>query len=265
MSQTYLPFVSAMVPAEEEEPEPVDTGAVIQLDSVSTTSVAWDKSSTVTEIKSSKFTAFLKGSIKVVTGATADAIAVTSDQTYVQIKLDASSAVSDLVKAVRGVTVSFRMRVSFIEEGKFIFSSGGERSDSYGMALVYQYGAYQAIVSTKTKQWQLSLTREQIKVNRWQKVEFSYSETLGVSVYINRILVAWTNKYIERDDDVTVRVSNIFIGRSSEVTTDVSVSSNSSVLVQGIQFFDIDRQKMERAGLTYTCKLFHIQCMWFIK
>lgn len=205
------------------------------------------KVSTVTVLK--KVTIKITKTVTIVEGVVKTALELKGLDSMVQIKPNKkNTCIADLMKCIdTGFTISLKMKIIEVEKDSFIFSSGGEREDSYGLALKYvaELNVYKAIVTTTDKQWILKIEKDKIVTDKWITLDLSFRGDTGVALYVDSKLLAREIKYEKRA--VTVEksvVSSLFIGHSS---TSTIVEVSATVQVEVVNFFSATRESLVRA------------------
>ena len=146
----------------------------------------------------------------------------------------------------KGVTYSYRVKfTASLTENSYVFSTGGERDDKQGVAVVYVFGRLRYIMTTKTKAWYVSTAA--VSVNFWNKVEVSWSETKGLYVYYNDKLVASTTEFVKREGTITTGTDLVVAGSSDTNVTDDETFA--SFEISDIDMFEATRDTVVAAAL----------------
>lgn len=214
------------------------------------------KTKTETVTQSVKITRSEK--VEIVQGKVKEAIKFEGDNQMVKIQPnEEDTCVSDLMKCVdSGFTVTMKVKIFEVREDSFIFSTGAEREDSYGMALKYvaEFNAYKAIVTTADKQWIVNIEASKFITDKWMTLDFSFKVDTGVAVYTDGVLLGRQVKYEKREVKVERSVtSSLFVGHSS---TSAKFEETASMLVEVVTFSTATRETLVRAGVVDESKLF---------
>ncbi|CAG5116409.1 unnamed protein product, partial [Candidula unifasciata] len=126
-----------------------------------------------------------------------------------------------------GLTVLFGLKVLNLKEGMYIFTSGGDEKDNYGVAMFYRYGKFFLTVSTHMQEW--TVFTDKIVVNVSVSVQFSWSIQFGLSLYLDGIKVATSTRFIYRNV-LTRKTFNFCLGRSVTVS---SPAIYAAIIIEG--------------------------------
>ena len=99
------------------------------------------------------------------------------------------------------VTMSFGLIINKPVDGMYIFSNGGDNPLGTGVAMYYKRNQLYITVSTIKYQWTVSTFK--FSLGTYMQFEYSWSMQIGLEVYINNVKVAHTNKYLEKNLDLT--------------------------------------------------------------
>lgn len=100
----------------------------------------------------------------------------------------------------------------------YIFSSGGDEKDNYGVAMYYRYGRFLLTVSSPRQEW--TVLTDKILVNVSVNVQYTWSIQFGLSLYLDGIKVASTARPLSRA--VAARSTySFYLGRSTRSSSTV--------------------------------------------
>lgn len=131
---------------------------------------------------------------------------------YIDLGDQSSNCLGNYSLCKLGLTVSFDLTIKQLFEGMYFITNGGDLPGSAGIAMYYERERIFVTVSTLISEWTVETT--QVEINVMHRYEFSWSEQMGLSLYIDEILVAHTNIYISRIIVTVTRVMQFVIGRS---------------------------------------------------
>ena len=166
--------------------------------------------------------------VTVVQGATTQAVVLTGSQQFIEIESTGMNCMSNTEDCAQsGMTLSFNIMFKELREHTYIFSSGGELDDSYGCTLLYAYGKFHAIVTTRTRKWIAVFSR--VQINSWSRFDISWSLRGGLAVYIDNVFITRTVRYFTRTTVITKSVQSILYFGRSVITSSTSVSINCQI------------------------------------
>ena len=105
-----------------------------------------------------------------------------------------------------GITIKVTIMFTKLEENTVIISSGAEKADGTGLAMVYRYGQFHCIVSNNTDTWFSTIKRETLFVHQFHQVIISWSPTNGLKVIVNSHVIS----------SVTTSIKHHLISQSTE-------------------------------------------------
>ena len=110
-----------------------------------------------------------------------------------------------------GLTVSFSLKILMVKEEMYIFTSGADQVDGYGVAMYIRNSRFYCTVSTDVMEWTVYTTA--YKLNTFMSVQFSWSVQSGLMLYFDGEIVAQTKIFISRSVTVSA-YSKFYIGKS---------------------------------------------------
>lgn len=117
-----------------------------------------------------------------------------------------------------GLTFCFRIKPTSFVENSYIFSSGADQDDGYGITIMYRFGKLQYVVATQSEVWYAE--SEALPLNQWSTLCISWQQNYGLEIIINNIIVARTTIPIVREVTITTTsVNDYYIGTTTSVTT----------------------------------------------
>lgn len=113
-----------------------------------------------------------------------------------------------------GFTITINVNFVKLQDGMVILSTGGEREDSNGISMVYEFGQFHVTISTVTFTWKVSFNV--IKLNIWAKFDITWDATSGVGVYINDNFIIRNAIASKREKTIMTTIkSKLRIGQAS--------------------------------------------------
>ena len=108
------------------------------------------------------------------------------------------------------------MHLLQLREGAVIFTSGGDISTSYGLAMWFSGGRMYLRVSTSSREWTVFTTNFQLNI--FITVKFSWSARTGLVLFFNDRRVASTEQFVKRTRVDIQRTEKFLIGTTVDKT-----------------------------------------------
>lgn len=132
---------------------------------------------------------------------------------YLELPDQSNTCLGNPLLCDYGMSVKFNMKIKSVKENMYIFTTGGDRPDGYGVAMYYKRSQLYLTISTTTMEWTV---KTNININVIINIEFSWSIQTGLALFFDGKMVAETKTYISRE--VTTSVYNVaFIGVSIDI------------------------------------------------
>ena len=103
-----------------------------------------------------------------------------------------------------------------LREGAVIFTSGGDISTSYGLAMWFSGGRVYLRVSTSTREWTVFTTDFQLNI--FVNIKFSWSVQTGLVLFFNDRRVAFTEQFVKRTRVDIKRTEEFLVGTTVDKT-----------------------------------------------
>lgn len=132
---------------------------------------------------------------------------------YIDVGLQKDLCIGDTDLCHLGVTIAFTMKIHRIDEDGYVFTSCGDRSDSYGYAMYYKRNQLYVTISNSRRRWVAAWRADNI--DHAADYLISWSQQNGLSVYVNRDQVAQSTDSFERRID-SPRECTFLLGRSDD-------------------------------------------------
>ncbi|RUS80658.1 hypothetical protein EGW08_011562 [Elysia chlorotica] len=125
------------------------------------------------------------------------------DQWLDMTALDPSNCLLNPSNCAQGFSIAFYVKMLDLEEGAYIFTNGGDKPDSCGIALQHLGQGYLRLTfSTSTQEWTLTTRGDQaLSQSVTAFVEISWSRQFGLSLYLDQQLAANTTKFYKRQTE----------------------------------------------------------------
>lgn len=157
--------------------------------------------------------------------------------------------------------MSFILCISHYREDTYLFTSGGDNTESNGVVIVYKYGKIQVSVSTTSCRWTAVIPP--LEANTWYKFEISWSTAGGLEVYVNEALYASALTCIVRQDPVTVTTSEVTIGT---IITTTTVTKEVNITVEELTTLNFNRTTLITMNVVRPRKcFFNVSCSFKLK
>lgn len=133
------------------------------------------------------------------------------------------TCLGDLDRCRHGLLLATWLRPGQLKNGMQLMSTGAN-----GIRAHYSGGRLRVTARTATKEWSASTT--QFRPNQWQFLEFSWSKTKGLSIYINNQFVASSGSPTTRtraSSALEARQAAFYLGRGDGTEGRVSYSAMS--------------------------------------
>lgn len=95
---------------------------------------------------------------------------------------------SDFDVCFKGVTYHMDLKIHRWSSFTYFVSNGGDKSGTYGIAFYYALKNLSVSVTTRTHMWTVRFQTLPEK-DVWHRVEYSWSESQGLTVYLNNTIV----------------------------------------------------------------------------
>lgn len=142
---------------------------------------------------------------------------------FIELYTQTDSCILNLdLCAVNGFNLRTRVRFSYLQEGMYVISSGAESPGGTGVTVFYQYGHFHVVFASSTQLWYTSFTG--VTLDQWTLFDFSWSETLGLLVYVDDVLVAWQQHSVTRITAGAVDLDILYMGKSVTWETSVNIT-----------------------------------------
>ena len=103
-----------------------------------------------------------------------------------------------------------------LREGAVIFTSGGDISTSYGLAMWFSGGRVYLRVSTSTREWTVFTTDFQLNI--FVNIKFSWSVQTGLVLFFTDRRVAFTEQFVKRTRVDIKRTEEFLVGTTVDKT-----------------------------------------------
>ena len=178
---------------------------------------------------------------------------------YAKVKYEEENCVIDIEKcAESGITFGFRFKLTRLRANTVIISSGGERDDSHGIAIIYVYGGLQVTVSSQTTMWSVFI-KNVMSINKFLKLDISWKVADGLSCYMDGMLVARQPVGISRVKKISSLglQSILYIGRPTVFEgTDYKAAA---MWFESFYIYTASFETLVRAGVQVSGKI----CIYF--
>lgn len=137
-----------------------------------------------------------KLSLHVFGGATVDqtkfALHITQSIQYIDFGTHTDLCLGNLDKCTTGITFEVVLEFHSLQENTVIMSSGGEKADGTGLALIYRFGQIQCVVTTSTLSWFATIPRGKLTLNSFNTITISWAVHHGLILYVDKQIVDFT-------------------------------------------------------------------------
>jgi hypothetical protein len=138
------------------------------------------------------------------------------------------SCFGDVERCTKGVTIRFNLRLNRQSSKCFVFSNGGEEAANYGYAMWFENNKLYTRTSTKGSEWTISTSS--VQVEKFMKVEMSWSLQNGIQLSIDKE-VKTTKRFISRPSKTYTAVREFVIGGSSKKDKNCGMAIDSFTIV----------------------------------
>ncbi|XP_060084593.1 uncharacterized protein LOC132563855 [Ylistrum balloti] len=155
-------------------------------------------------------------------GATVDkkeeALHITQTTHYIDFGIHNNMCLGNLDRCQSGITFEVVVSFKLLQENTIIMSSGGERTDGTGVALVYRFGQIQCIVSTSTVSWYASVPRGKLTISSFNSIVVSWALDKGLILYVDKKIVDFSTTQISHQLAINTN-QHLYVGQPPTVNT----------------------------------------------
>lgn len=164
--------------------------------------------------------------LQVYGGATVDphvgGLHITQTTHYIDFGGHTNMCLGNLERCQSGITFEVEVEFKHLYENTILLSSGGERPDGTGIALIYRFGQIQCVVSTTTVSWYASVPRDKLTLSSFNSIVVSWSADKGLILYVDKQIVDFSTTQISHEVATNTN-QHLYIGQPPSVTTSTQV------------------------------------------
>ncbi|XP_064599655.1 uncharacterized protein LOC135466195 isoform X2 [Liolophura sinensis] len=191
----------------------------------------------------------LHGHPKLVDGRIGKALFLNGQAQFMEIKKENIGCLANVGRCQSGFTLSMDINFITIEEGMYVFSSGGEESNSSGITCRVHNSEFEVTVSTAIKIWTGTFPVTKVQTHRWTKFEYSWSVMEGLYVYLNsdHAPVVKVTQPTALQPKPTYQSGSLVFGSSSLKTTSTVVYGH--YIIENVKTWSVSRTTLVQSGV----------------
>lgn len=178
------------------------------------------------------------GGPTLIDGPSGKVIQLDGSSQYLDLGTQSETCLGNPLMCDFGMTVQFNLKLITVVENMYIFTTGGDRPDGYGVAMYYKRSQLYLTVSTTTMEWTVKAS---VNLNVFFNIEYSWSIQTGLSLYFDGNLVAETKTYISRE----VTVSQYTVGYIG-VSIEINIFAN--IVIDGWTVTEATKETISQVG-----------------
>lgn len=147
-------------------------------------------------------------------------IELTSSNQFIDFGIHQNLCVGNLSLCYHGITIQMTVMFMKLEENTVILTSGGDKTDGTGIALVYRYGRVQCVVSNTTVSWYATISRETLSLFHMHTILISWSNVHGLKIIVDNHVIQHTTSFVAHHE-IKNKPEHMCIGSSISSSTQI--------------------------------------------
>lgn len=147
-------------------------------------------------------------------------IELTSTNQFIDFGIHQNLCVGNLSLCYHGITIQMTVMFMKLEENTVILTSGGDKTDGTGIALVYRYGRVQCVVSNSTVSWYATISRETLSLFHIHTILISWSNVHGLKIIVDNHVIQHTTSFVAHHE-IKNKPEHMCIGSSISSSTQI--------------------------------------------